>query len=105
MRAPRTRARSTDTPRGSPGAGSRVARIGLPKLIAARSLPLGASSVTGCADTTAHTSIATHVVTIRNMGVIIARIVQSPNGGLESHTLCRGARRMNATAPIHRAEV
>src|SRR5215831_8516404 len=38
-----SRDRSTETPRGSPVAGSFEARTGLPKLIAARSLPVGAS--------------------------------------------------------------
>src|SRR5215475_3241200 len=46
MRLASSRARSTETPRASPVAASRVARTGLPKLIAARSLPLGASSAT-----------------------------------------------------------
>ncbi len=39
-------ARSTETPRGAPVAGSVPARIGLPRLIEARSLPLGASRAT-----------------------------------------------------------
>src|SRR5438309_6626794 len=41
-----SRASSDDTPRGSPLAGSFCANTVLPKLIAARSLPLGASVVT-----------------------------------------------------------
>src|SRR5258707_1340852 len=41
-----SRDRSTDTPRGSPVTGSLVARTGLPKLIAARNVPDGASSAT-----------------------------------------------------------
>src|SRR5262247_1743076 len=41
-----SRDRSTDTPRASPLAGSFEARTGLPKLIAARSFPVGASSAT-----------------------------------------------------------
>src|SRR5436309_1474916 len=41
-----SRASSDDTPRGSPLAGSFCASTVLPKLIAARSLPLGASVVT-----------------------------------------------------------
>src|SRR5919204_2885945 len=41
-----SRASSVDTPRGSPLAGSFCASTTLPKLIAARSLPVGASSVT-----------------------------------------------------------
>src|SRR5574337_1977395 len=40
-----SRASAADTPRGSPVAGSLWARTGLPKLIAARSLPVGASSL------------------------------------------------------------
>ena len=43
-----SRARSTDTPRGWPSA-PRLARIGLPKLIAARSLPVEPSSATAAA--------------------------------------------------------
>ncbi len=42
-----SRDRSTDTPRGSPVAASLVARMGLPKLMAARNVPVGASSATG----------------------------------------------------------
>src|SRR5260221_8981977 len=45
-----SRDRSTDTPRGSPVTGSLVARTGLPKLIAARNVPDGASSATVAAD-------------------------------------------------------
>src|SRR5436190_3294508 len=45
-RLARSRASSVDTPRGSPLAGSFCASTTLPKLIAARSLPVGASSVT-----------------------------------------------------------
>jgi hypothetical protein len=41
-----SRARSPDTPRGSPPAGSFWASTLLPKLMAARSLPLGARSDT-----------------------------------------------------------
>src|SRR6476661_892712 len=41
-----SRASSADTPRGSPLAGSFCASTTLPKLIAARSLPVGASSAT-----------------------------------------------------------
>src|SRR5262249_35527236 len=41
-----SRARSAETPRGSPLAGSFCASTILPKLIATRSLPVGASSVT-----------------------------------------------------------
>src|SRR5256885_3817108 len=44
-RRPSSRARSTETPRGSPVAGSFWASTGLPKLIAARSEPLGAISL------------------------------------------------------------
>ena len=43
--------RSTETPRGSPVAGSFAARIGLPKLIAARSVPVGARSERAAAGT------------------------------------------------------
>ena len=41
-----SRDKSTDTPRAWPVAGSRVARIGLPKLMAARKVPPGANSET-----------------------------------------------------------
>ena len=41
-----SRAKSPDTPRASPVAGSFWASTGLPKLIATRSLPVGARSLT-----------------------------------------------------------
>ncbi|MNL18868.1 hypothetical protein D3C87_1400350 [compost metagenome] len=41
-----SRARSIDTPTGSPVVASLLARIGLPRLIEARSVPLGAKAVT-----------------------------------------------------------
>src|SRR3989442_340307 len=44
-RRPSSRVRSTDTPRGSPVAASLCASTGFPKLIAARSRPLGATSL------------------------------------------------------------
>ncbi|MFE8910368.1 hypothetical protein [Streptomyces globisporus] len=42
-RRPNSRARSTETPAGSALAGSRWARIGLPRLIEARRVPPGAN--------------------------------------------------------------
>src|SRR5262252_4589279 len=70
-----SRDRSTETPRGSPVAGSFEARTGLPKLIAARSLPVGASWDTasgeglGGSDAQAAASAATRNSAIRGTGL------------------------------------
>src|SRR5207244_2966870 len=62
---PSSRARSTETPRGSPVGESRVARTGLPTLIAARSLPVGASSAAGGAKAQAASMAASTTAAVR----------------------------------------
>src|SRR5688572_20157338 len=69
-----SRERSSDTPRCSPLA-SLPARIGLPKLIAARSVPVGASSDRAAAGTW---DVVAHAATIARTNVLIAsRIAES----------------------------
>ena len=64
-RRPSSRARSTDTPTGSPVFASLLARIGLPKLIAARRRPSGASARTTSA--VLFLSVAVFVMVVQAM--------------------------------------
>src|SRR4051794_22806150 len=74
-RCANARARSTDTPHGAPVSRSRPARIGLPRLIDARSVPVGAKRATRSAGRFMRTSpvngcddAALRTISIRSTG-------------------------------------
>src|SRR6266576_1489006 len=85
-----SRARSTDTPRASPVAASLVARIGLPKLIAARNFPLGAR-LAAAGDASGVTGATAQAVTARAKAIAKRSMFQSlnQNGNNQYAFYCR----------------